>query len=469
MKFAILGIMLLFATSGLAGATVSTVSDTLSSYWGPVPAPADTLRSVPVPRPTPTWKHLVRVPYYAVAGPLTLVDWTVRGVVTEAERIGLFEPADYLVTGVRDPLGNFWLPTGSIGDDRGLEYGLMVRRAHFPGHNWVSRVSYTTSTRESNVLTGGIRSDFGESTWFELGGGRIREENVEFFGRGWDSREADAVEYRRHVDWIGTSWRLPRRRLVPLGDFATSTAVMYSSVLATEEFDPDDDRSLRLLQDGTPAGFGAWSSGVTAAIGATYDDTDRDGNPNHGQRLAARVQRFWSTDDQDISHWTWTVSYERFMELWLPQRILAVKAWYLRQEATGDDAIPLTRLLNNRDPYKLRGYSSQRFHATGATGLSLEYRWPFWLLNEVGGAGVDAYIFGDAGQFFDETRELQVDRLVYSTGVGLRAIGADGGFALRVELAYGEEGFRARLTANQLFHFVKAGFYNGSDPLPLLR
>jgi len=251
---------------------------------------------------------------------------------------------------------------------------------------------------------------------------------------------------------------------------ATTLAVMYSSALARSSRDDDPEEALEVVhaQD-LPPGWDRPTSGFSAAVKMEYDDTEKDGNPAHGSRLVLRGERFWSSDDADVDFLTWGASLQTFTELWLPQRVLVVKGWWLRQAELGDGAIPFTRQLNNRDPYRLRAYESERFIATGTVGATVEYRWPFWMVNQVGGPGVDAYVFGDTGQFFNEVAEVRLDQLRYSVGAGLRAIGRDGSFVIRAEVAHGREGWRLILSAKQVFQFIKTGFFDGSDPLPMLR
>ena len=68
--------------------------------------------------------------------------------------------------------------------------------------------------------------------------------------------------------------------------------------------------------------------------------------------------------------------------------------------------VPFTRLLRNRVPYQLRGYSSSRFLASGMIGGSAEYRWPVWVRHRRASTGLDAYLFTDAGQVFNRREEI---------------------------------------------------------------
>jgi hypothetical protein len=439
-------------------------ADTLETRWGPLPPPTAQNTAVPTPADTPLWKHLVRVPYHVGSVPVNAADWMLRSTVVELERLGVFRPATTLVKGIRGPLDTFWLPTGSLGEQRGLEYGLIVQRPLVFDDVWVLKGTATYSTRRSSAVTLGLRSRYGEPEWFEVGGGSVRDGKREFFGTGWDSDEDDDGVYRRHLDWVGAAWRRQ------WSDRLEATVAGHQSAVRARHSRFDRDEAVDLVfAEQLPYGYGLTSSGFTGSLKLAYDSTERSGNPTGGTRLHLQGERFWNTDDTEVAHWTWVASAEHYLELGLPQRTLAIKAWWLQQDNLGDDPTPFTRLLTNRDPYKLRGFGTQRFHAAGFTGLTVEYRWPFWILNQPGGAGVDAYVFGDAGQPFDQADEVAAARLLYSGGMGLRAIGRDGGFAVRLEVAVGREGTHLRLSAKQLFQFIKAGFYDGSEPLPLLR
>ncbi len=396
--------------------------------------------------------------------PVNAADWTLRNGLVGLERLGVFEPAETLVRGIRGPLGTFWLPTGSLGEQRGLEYGVVGQRPFVHRDIWVLKLGATYSTRRSSSLTVGLRSGYGQPHWFEVGAGRVRDGKREYYGQGWDSAEGDEGVYRRHLDWVGASWRQQW-----WDRLEAKVSTHHSSVRARGSRYERDEALALVFAGRLPYGYDLTSAGLTSSLKLGYDTTSRTGNPTRGTRVVLHAERFWNTDRTDVEFWTWGASAEQFVQLGLPQRTLAIKAWWIQQDSVGDDPTPFTRLLTNRDPYKLRGFGTQRFHAAGFTGLTVEYRWPFWLHNQPGGAGLDAYLFGDAGQPFDQASEVATSRILYSGGLGLRAIDTDGGFSLRAELAVSKEGVHLRLSAKQLFQFIKAGFYDGSEPLPLLR
>ena len=143
---------------------------------------------------------------------------------------------------------------------------------------------------------------------------------------------------------------------------------------------------------------------------------------------------------------------EKYHRLGRPQRSLAFKGWWLRERPLEGDPIPFTRLLRNRVPYQIRSYSSARFHATGMTGATLEYRWPAWIQNRPEGSGIDAYVFGDLGQPFDHTHEIAMANLLWSAGFGLRfRLTEKNRMNYRADIAWGRDGYEWYVSLTEAF------------------
>jgi hypothetical protein len=434
--------------------------------WGPLPAPADSNTARPTPPPgPPAWKVALRVPYYVVTAPLWLVDQTVKGGVLGLKRLGAFELTEQVVRGVRDPLGNYWLPDGSIGDG-GLELGAIVQRPDvpLPGMRMKGRVSI--STLRAQLYSLGAFAPLGPRSWLEIGGGVQVRPQADYWGRTLEEPALgdEPAIYHRRTDWWGAGVRQG------LGGGFELIAHGFYSAVETEDSDFETDEALDLIYAGRlPAGYGTTSAGVSGLLRLVHDDTHETGRPDRGRRIVALLHYHEPTDGTDTPFWTWGASLEQFVGLGLPQRTLALKAWWLRQRELGDDPQPFARLLRNAAPHQLRGYPTDRFHSTGLVGASAEYRWPVWVLNQPERAGVDAYLFADAGQPFDEVEQLAARHLFFSAGLGLRAIGMGAGFVLRAEAGFGREGAEIRLSGSQLFQDLKAGFFDGREPLPLVR
>jgi hypothetical protein len=433
-------------------------------YWGPHPARADSNTVRPVQPGDPAWQTAVLVPYHIVGVPLTMLDKAGKGALSVLDRLGLFRATEQVVAGVKDPLGNYWLPDIGYGDAQGWRFGAQVRRPFFPLHGMITKFRFLASTTNAVYWALGAIMPLQERGWYELGGGSVVLPREKFYGTGYDTTDEDRSYYHRSTDWFGMGWRRPVSRY-----FSFEVLGHYSAVEASRSRYNQDQALEDVWADDLPFGYGETSAGLTGGLQLVADSSTEAGRPEEGTRLLVFTQFYEPTDSSDTRFWTSGVSLEQYLNLGYPQRNLALKGWYLREKPMARQSVPFTRLLRNRVPYQLRGYSSSRFLARGMVGGSVEYRWPVWTQNRPEQSGVDAYVFGDAGQPFDHSAEIALDNLFWSAGFGLRIINNRHDFVLRLELAGGEEGLQARLTTNQLFQFVKAGFYDGSDPIPVLR
>lgn len=99
-----------------------------------------------------------------------------------------------------------------------------------------------------------------------------------------------------------------------------------------------------------------------------------------------------------------------------------------------DGAVPFLDLSTAGNDDILRGYPKNRFRDKNFIGTQVEYRYPlFWRLGGVAFAGV--------GDVFESTRDLQMRRLKYSLGAGLRvAVNPAERLNIRVDYAIGREG-----------------------------
>ena len=97
-----------------------------------MPARADSNTALPRPRPAPAWQTALRVPYHIVGVPLTMVDKAGKGLILGLDRLGVSRATEQVVGGVRDPLGNYWLPEVGYGDAQGWQFGAIGQRPDFP-------------------------------------------------------------------------------------------------------------------------------------------------------------------------------------------------------------------------------------------------------------------------------------------------------------------------------------------------
>jgi len=455
---------LLLGAVPAARADVAPVDSSATlTRWGPLPARSDSTEAVLEPLPTPWWATALSVPYHILGVPLTMVDQGIKGTFVTLDRLGALQFATDVVGGFRGPLETYWLPEFAVGDAEGVRYGLVGRRVTSLLGGTTLRLGLATSTRHANDMTLGALWQRDPSRWFEIGAG-TRETAIEsYYGLGVGTSQDGESHFERTTDWVGFSFRQD------LGAPEFLLGALYSTADAQPaEFDTEE--SLEVVHAGDlPPGWNERSSGVGLVARLAYDTTDETGRPSRGVRLSGGAQTFLATDDSERRFTTVRLAAETFHGLFLPQRTLALKAFVLRQYEGSGGPIPFQRRLNNHTPDRLRGYRSARFYALGLIGGTVEYRWPVWARNRPSQMGVDAYIFTDVGQPFDHTDEIAWRNLLATPGVGVRVIDDLARFALRFEVAFSQEGPQLHLTASQVFQYIKTGFYDGTEPVPILR
>ena len=123
--------------------------------------------------------------------------------------------------------------------------------------------------------------------------------------------------------------------------------------------------------------------------------------------------------------------------------MLAFRARLETTDVASGQVVPYYLLPSLGGANSLRGYTDFRFQDKHLLLMSAEYR---WLPSRV----VDMAIFVDAGKVTAERRDLDLDGLRTTYGVGIRFHGPT--FTpLRVDLARGDEGIRAHITGGLSF------------------
>jgi outer membrane protein assembly factor BamA len=176
------------------------------------------------------------------------------------------------------------------------------------------------------------------------------------------------------------------------------------------------------------------------------------------------VSLFTASDGSDLQYLTYHLNLEKFYPLWHTDRTLALRGFFNRLANTGPVKVPFTRLVTFQRPDLLRGFNSLRFYGTGSFGLSAEYRWPVWVARGRNDLGVDAYIFTDVGQVFDDAREISITNMRGTGGMGLRLVNSNRGFGARFELGLSEEQAIVRLKFSQTFQYDPKGILYGKNP-----
>ena len=98
-----------------------------------------------------------------------------------------------------------------------------------------------------------------------------------------------------------------------------------------------------------------------------------------------------------------------------------------------------------------------RFHG-------IEYRWPVWVARDRDDTGLDAYLFSDVGQVYDNSAEISMDNVQLTGGFGLRVIDASRDLSARFEVGFSREGTVVILKFSQTLQYDKKGMLYGKNP-----
>jgi len=442
--------------------TLAAAPENGTGYWGPFPAPSDSVTASFHTRSDPWWFYPVRVPYYVVVWPLGLVFDGVGLGVKELDHHGV---ADQVATLFNPPETRFRVGASvTFSGLDGFGGGLKLLDTAFLGPRNQAELNVAGTARGKTKLTLGTRLALDARSAVEVGGGFRQRMRARYFGIGPGSVKTPQSYYRQTTTWGGAEFSRA------LGERTTAgIRAVFTSVDTGEPRVEDAAQSISAVYPGDVAdpafGFDRRSEGLGAGISLVYDSTTETGRPQGGGRYVLAGQRFEGTDGWTPGYFSAHVGAERFVRLWAPYRVLAVRA--LWGGVTGfDGPVPFQRLYINDSQDELRGYKSFRWRDRNLATLSTEFRWPIWSGDDTAGPGLDAVLLGDVGQVFERIDQFTWNTLATSAGFGFRFVGT-GNFLARFEVAFSKEETEVQLTFDQVFQQDRDAILHGRNPVPL--
>jgi hypothetical protein len=449
------------ATVGPTDATTRSAPNTrVASYWGMLPEPSDSVTARFQNLGKPLWEQTLLVPYRVIAVPFRCLASGAGVMYIYLDDHRYIRRLGRLIRPRQRHFGFTLNATAGGSEGWGGGFTLMHDAFLAPGNRAKLRVQATTdgSRRASFGFARGQRD---RDVTNELGFGYRLDPAALYFGTGPWSRPEDKSYYKQEAGWAAAGHTLRWGRA-----FALEGRAIASSIGARETTGKKTPPLGDTFVGRIPPGYGRRSDAFSWSVALRHDTTHEDGRPVASGLRRLSVARTDEFDGEGNSFWTFRADAAQYVPLWNSGQSLAVRGFISWSEPIGGSVIPFQRMMVNDEPDLLRGYWDLRFRDRAMTALSAEYRWPVWAQDTAQGTGVDAYLLGDVGQVFGEPEQLAMEQLTVSYGGGLRFI-SPGGFVGRVELAWSEEGLRARLRADQIFQFAKGGLYHGRNPVPL--
>ncbi len=168
---------------------------------------------------------------------------------------------------------------------------------------------------------------------------------------------------------------------------------------------------------------------------AGYDTRDLPRGPKKGGFYGIEVGRYLDVDEGTYTHRQLNVDGQHFFPYVNEQRVVAVMVKARFSYAEGDDrVVPFYLQPKLGGNFELRGFNQYRFHDNNAFMAALEHRWYAF-------SGLEMALFVDAGKTVPEKGNIDLSKLNYSGGVGLRAR-LRGAIVLRMDVARSREGVR---------------------------
>jgi hypothetical protein len=262
---------------------------------------------------------------------------------------------------------------------------------------------------------------------------------MDYYGEGPTSSLDDRSSFRLEdlrLEMRG-GWRVGRHLNiggVAGGYFASTGSGKRSGIPSIEdEFDPS-----------TVPGLFVDGEFVKTGVFVEVDWRDNPGGPRFGGYYKLEWMHYWDVTTAD--KYNFRMLDGRIDQYWPYANRTRVFALHVRGTYGFTDEgqeIPfyLQPTLGGNDD--LRGFRNYRFYANNRFNVNFEHRWHSF-------AGMDVALFVDAGKVSNDAQTLYNEDLRVNGGIGFRFKFAET-VIMRIDQAYGNEGYRFMWTFNNIF------------------
>lgn len=310
---------------------------------------------------------------------------------------------------------------GGLGEGSGFGAGVYVSTADKLSENYKLFVSGHATLNRYAELRSGI--EIKPKKWangkvqFNLSGRYLLRPEEDYFGSGANSFRSNQVSYFRREQGARFEANYQAFSRIKIGAFSDFS---YNSIT-----DGNDLKvaviSEKFNSQNTP-GFSRKVSLIDNGIFVEYEGRDEPNNPHAGTFAKFTVS---SMDGLGKASNYGSINYDVDARGYLPlgskRRVLAVRFLGMFKDLKGDATVPFFRLARLGDSETLRGYDSYRFQGLNAVHLNIEYRYKLVQRSETGGlGGIEAILFSDLGQVFNNKEELSIKNVKATWGGGLQ-------------------------------------------------
>jgi hypothetical protein len=309
---------------------------------------------------------------------------------------------------------SFYPFIGSVFEGGGVAVGPAYRRRI--GDTGLFNAHGAWSYRNFGEAAASVRlPDFGNGkVSVELHGERLHAPSIPFYGLGSRSLRSDRGEFAYDATTLGASARLQPTRLFALG---TTFDWMQNEA------------------DATPVAGGQAAMDPTYRRSGAFAEIDWRTTPGYTRRGGLyRVDwaNYRQTDGSGYDFRRMDAEVQQFVPLLRENWVIALRAQTSTTYTDDASTVPYFLMPSLGGSHALRGYSPWRFRDRNRLLFSGEYRW-------TAGSFVDMALFVDAGKVTARARDLDLQRLLVTKGLGFR-VHTPSSTVARIEIARSREG-----------------------------
>lgn len=234
---------------------------------------------------------------------------------------------------------------------------------------------------------------------------------MQFFGLGQDSREADRSIYRLRATDVSAYATVSPGGLIDLRARAGMLSrPRISEASGWHKGDYPDTQSL--FTEASAPGLSAQPRFWHADVSVSADTLDHPGHPTRGLSLEVAASQF---DDRDFDRYSFR-RYEATAIAFLPiignRWTLGVRGMAIASDTSGTNEVPFY-MMPSLGQAVLRGFDTGRFQDRNLMALNVESRWALF-------QHLDLAVFGDFGAVAPRFKSLDTSDRESSFGVGVR-------------------------------------------------
>jgi hypothetical protein len=264
---------------------------------------------------------------------------------------------------------------------------------------------------------------------------------LNYFGIGIDSLEADRTAYRLHnFDIVGYATVRATSALSVSAGFGWVPKVNLSAPTGPNLRIPNTSER---FSEGAAPGISSQPSFLHGDVSVAADFRDLPGHPTGGGLYRAAAAAYSDRDAGTYSFRRYEIEASQFVPLFTRKWVVALHAWEVFSETSNGDLVPFYLAPSLGGQNTLRGYYDYRFHDNNLQSFTAESRLALF-------PHVDAAVFADAGKVAPRARDLDFKQLKTSYGVGFRVHNASSTIG-RLDVGHSTEGWRVFLKLTDPF------------------